>query len=347
MIPLRAGSGVWLEDFAGKRYLDGISSWWVNLFGHANPRINAAVREQLERLEHAIFAGFTHQPAVTLAEELTRIAPRGAQPLLLRRQRLGRGRSGREDELSLLAQHRSDAQDALHHARQQLPRRDAGRAGRGQRRSLQGHLPAAAHGRDHRAVAGRIRARSRRERGTTRRAHVRAHGGGAGAAPRRSGRGHRRAAGAMRRRHAHVRPAVSQTTARGLRQVRRAPDRRRDRGGLRAHRHDVRLRAGRHPARLPVPVEGPHRRLPAAVRGADHRRHLRRVLRRIRQAQRLPAFAQLHRQPAGLRRGERHAGDLPRAAGAGAQSRTAATAWRPASRTCAIIRTSPRSASAA
>jgi adenosylmethionine-8-amino-7-oxononanoate aminotransferase len=77
MIPLRAGSGVWLEDFAGKRYLDGISSWWVNLFGHANPRINAAVREQLERLEHAIFAGFTHQPAVILAEELTRIAPPG------------------------------------------------------------------------------------------------------------------------------------------------------------------------------------------------------------------------------------------------------------------------------
>ncbi len=77
MIPLRAGSGVWLEDFAGKRYLDGISSWWVNLFGHANPLINAAVREQLERLGHAIFAGFTHEPAVTLAEELTRIAPPG------------------------------------------------------------------------------------------------------------------------------------------------------------------------------------------------------------------------------------------------------------------------------
>jgi adenosylmethionine---8-amino-7-oxononanoate aminotransferase len=77
MIPLRSGSGVWLEDFSGKRYVDGISSWWVNLFGHANPRINAAVREQLDRLEHAIFAGFTHQPAVTLAEELTRIAPPG------------------------------------------------------------------------------------------------------------------------------------------------------------------------------------------------------------------------------------------------------------------------------
>jgi adenosylmethionine---8-amino-7-oxononanoate aminotransferase len=77
MIPLRAGKGVWLEDFTGKRYLDGISSWWVNLFGHANPRINAAVREQLDHLEHAIFAGFTHAPAVQLAEELVRLAPKG------------------------------------------------------------------------------------------------------------------------------------------------------------------------------------------------------------------------------------------------------------------------------
>ena len=77
MIPLRSGSGVWLEDFTGRRYVDGISSWWVNLFGHANPRIGAAVREQLEKLEHVIFAGFTHEPAVTLAEELTRIAPQG------------------------------------------------------------------------------------------------------------------------------------------------------------------------------------------------------------------------------------------------------------------------------
>ena len=77
MIPLRSGRGVWLEDFSGKRYLDGISSWWVNLFGHANPRINTAVREQLDKLEHAIFAGFTHQPAVELAEELVRLTPEG------------------------------------------------------------------------------------------------------------------------------------------------------------------------------------------------------------------------------------------------------------------------------
>ena len=77
MIPLRSGKGVWLEDFDGKRYLDGISSWWVNLFGHANARINGAVREQLEQLEHAIFAGFTHPPAVQLAEELVRVTPAG------------------------------------------------------------------------------------------------------------------------------------------------------------------------------------------------------------------------------------------------------------------------------
>jgi len=77
MIPLRGGSGVWLEDFDGKRYVDGISSWWVNLFGHCNARINAAVAEQLGALEHAIFAGFTHPQAVNLAEELVRLAPRG------------------------------------------------------------------------------------------------------------------------------------------------------------------------------------------------------------------------------------------------------------------------------
>src|SRR5688572_14954169 len=77
MIPLRSGSGVWLEDQAGKLYIDGISSRWVSLIGHAKPRINAAVAGQLGRLEHAIFAGFTHEPAVTLAEELVRIAPTG------------------------------------------------------------------------------------------------------------------------------------------------------------------------------------------------------------------------------------------------------------------------------
>ena len=76
-IAIRRGEGVWLEDFAGKRYLDAVSSWWVNLFGHANPRIAAAVAAQAHALEHVIFAGFTHEPAVRLAERLVSIAPAG------------------------------------------------------------------------------------------------------------------------------------------------------------------------------------------------------------------------------------------------------------------------------
>ncbi len=77
LIPIRRGEGVWLEDFEGRRYLDAISSWWVNLFGHANPRINAALKAQLDDLEHVILAGFTHAPAVELAERLTAVTPEG------------------------------------------------------------------------------------------------------------------------------------------------------------------------------------------------------------------------------------------------------------------------------
>ena len=71
LIPIARGAGVWLYDFDGNRYLDGVSSWWVNLFGHANPRINAALRDQLDTLEHVILAGFTHQPVIELSERLS------------------------------------------------------------------------------------------------------------------------------------------------------------------------------------------------------------------------------------------------------------------------------------
>lgn len=70
LVPIARGEGAWLYDHEGRRYLDGISSWWVNLFGHANPRINAALKDQLERLEHVILAGFTHAPVVELSERL-------------------------------------------------------------------------------------------------------------------------------------------------------------------------------------------------------------------------------------------------------------------------------------
>src|SRR4249919_3444368 len=75
LVPIARGEGAWLIDHDGRRYLDAISSWWTNLFGHANPRIAAAIKDQLDRLEQVIFAGFTHEPAIQLAEELLRVAP--------------------------------------------------------------------------------------------------------------------------------------------------------------------------------------------------------------------------------------------------------------------------------
>jgi adenosylmethionine---8-amino-7-oxononanoate aminotransferase len=77
MVPIARGEGPWLYDFDGRRYLDAISSWWVNLFGHANPRIGGAVRRQLDRLEHVILAGFTHEPVVELSERLVGLVPAG------------------------------------------------------------------------------------------------------------------------------------------------------------------------------------------------------------------------------------------------------------------------------
>ncbi|MBI5436599.1 MAG: adenosylmethionine--8-amino-7-oxononanoate transaminase [Nitrosomonadales bacterium] len=77
LVPIARGAGVWLYDFNGKRYLDAVSSWWVNLFGHCNPRINAAITDQLGKLEHVMLAGFTHEPVVALSERLAQLAPAG------------------------------------------------------------------------------------------------------------------------------------------------------------------------------------------------------------------------------------------------------------------------------
>ena len=70
LVPVARGEGCWLYDFDGRRYLDAISSWWVNLFGHCNPRINAAIADQLGKLEHVLLAGCSHEPAVALSERL-------------------------------------------------------------------------------------------------------------------------------------------------------------------------------------------------------------------------------------------------------------------------------------
>ena len=72
LVPVTRGAGCWLYDADGRRYLDAISSWWVNLFGHCHPRINAALADQLGRLEHVMLAGFSHEPVVELSERLGR-----------------------------------------------------------------------------------------------------------------------------------------------------------------------------------------------------------------------------------------------------------------------------------
>jgi len=71
LIAISKGKGAWLYDEQGNALLDCISSWWTNLFGHSNPRINKAITEQLEKIEHVMLAGFTHSPVVELSEKLS------------------------------------------------------------------------------------------------------------------------------------------------------------------------------------------------------------------------------------------------------------------------------------
>ncbi|HWT14379.1 MAG TPA: adenosylmethionine--8-amino-7-oxononanoate transaminase [Patescibacteria group bacterium] len=109
MVPIRSARGAWLHGHDGKRYLDAISSWWVNLFGHAHPRLDAALRDQIGTLEHVILAGFTHEPAIELAERLVAVAPKG----LTRVQYADNGSSAVEIALKLAFHHcrnRGDAQ---------------------------------------------------------------------------------------------------------------------------------------------------------------------------------------------------------------------------------------------
>ncbi len=77
LIPIARGDGVWLYDAAGKRYLDAVSSWWVNLFGHNNTHIKDAIKQQLDTLEHVMLAGFTHAPVVELSEKLAKLTGLG------------------------------------------------------------------------------------------------------------------------------------------------------------------------------------------------------------------------------------------------------------------------------
>lgn len=75
-IPIASAKGVWLYTEDGRKILDGVSSWWVNIHGHSHPRLNEAIARQARELEQVIFAGFTHRPAIELAEKLKEVLPK-------------------------------------------------------------------------------------------------------------------------------------------------------------------------------------------------------------------------------------------------------------------------------
>lgn len=77
LVPIQHGEGAWLYDTDGKGYLDAVSSWWVNLFGHNQPVIKQAIKDQLDQLEHVMLAGFTHAPVVELSEQLAKLTGLG------------------------------------------------------------------------------------------------------------------------------------------------------------------------------------------------------------------------------------------------------------------------------
>lgn len=79
LVPVKSGKGVYLYDFEGNAYIDAVSSWWVNIFGHANEHINNKVKAQLDTLEHVLLAGFTHEPAIDLAHKLVNLTPQGLE----------------------------------------------------------------------------------------------------------------------------------------------------------------------------------------------------------------------------------------------------------------------------
>lgn len=80
-IIIERGQGPYLYDVEGNQYIDAISSWWCNIFGHANERINRAITKQMNKLEHVIFANFSHKPAIELAERLVKITPQGLEKI--------------------------------------------------------------------------------------------------------------------------------------------------------------------------------------------------------------------------------------------------------------------------
>lgn len=74
-VVIERGKGIYVWDMQGNKYIDAVASWWVNTLGHSNDRLNKTLCAQAEKIEHVLFAGFTHKPAIELAEKLVELSP--------------------------------------------------------------------------------------------------------------------------------------------------------------------------------------------------------------------------------------------------------------------------------
>ncbi len=126
IIKIDRGEGIYLYDDKGTEYIDAVSSWWVNLFGHNNPRLKDAIKNQLDKLEHVIFAGLTHDPALELTDSLLSITPDNMTKVFY----ADIGSAAVESAMKLSFGYRKNngisSKKTLHIPRPRLSRRDAG-----------------------------------------------------------------------------------------------------------------------------------------------------------------------------------------------------------------------------
>ena len=99
-VVIEKGEGIYVWDEFGKKYMDCVGSWWLNPLGHCNPRINKVINEQINTIEHIIFANFSHRPAIELSEKLMKLVPNGLSKLFF----ADNGSSGVEIALKLALQ---------------------------------------------------------------------------------------------------------------------------------------------------------------------------------------------------------------------------------------------------
>ena len=329
---IERAEGTDLIDDEGRRYIDGVSSLWCNVHGHRHPLIDQAVRDQLERVAHSTMLGLTHRAGRRAGRAAGRPRPAGAEPRLLLGLGLDGGRGGAEDGVPVLAPARRAARRAhvVREPSRRLPRRHAGGGlGRRNRAFHAAYSPLLFDA--HRRRAGR--------RGALERV-LDFHG-------------------------EEVAAVIVEPLVQGAAGIRRAAA-----GYLRrvrelCDRHDVLLigdevatgfgRTGtmfaceqeRRRARLPLPRQGPDRRLPAARRDADDRARLRGLPGRARGGPHLLPRPHVHGQPARLRGGAREPRRLrarEHAASPAAEDPPVGRAARARSRRCPR---SPRSAAAA